>query len=184
MWKIIYYDSLPSTNATAKQLAVDGAPHGTVVVAGEQTEGRGQYGRVFLSPRGGLYFSVILRPSLPPGELLDLTQRVGVAVCRAVGFGARIKPVNDIRINCKKLCGILVETASTSGKTNYVVAGIGINVAPIGLEVGQEITSLSEEARREVDRQEILNAVLKQLESVFEIDMKEYEALKETPQLQ
>ena len=128
-----YYDCLPSTNNTAKELAIAGAPEGTVVIAGRQTAGRGRLGRSFHAPEHlGLYFSVILRPNCKPEDLMHLTCCVGVAMCNAVEKAAGIRPqikwINDLIVNRRKLGGILTElSVGADGYVEYAIVGIGIN---------------------------------------------------------
>ena len=132
--RIHYHDTIDSTNNEAKRLAAEGAPHGTVVIAGHQTGGRGRMGRSFHSPTGlGLYLSVILHPDCAPGELMHLTCAVAVAACAAIdletGLHPGIKWTNDLVFAFKKLGGILTELSLDpgSGRVNYAVVGIGIN---------------------------------------------------------
>lgn len=128
------YDSLISTNKTAKELAENGAKEGTVIVAKKQTGGRGRLGRSFHSPEGtGLYFSIILRPDFSPKQNLLITPAAAVAVSTVIealtDTKAQIKWVNDIFINGKKVCGILSEAKlNAKGTTEYVILGIGINL--------------------------------------------------------
>ena len=128
------YDSLISTNKTAKELAEKGAKEGTVIVAKKQTGGRGRLGRSFYSPEGtGLYFSIILRPDFSPKQNLLITPAAAVAVSTVIealtDTKAQIKWVNDIFINGKKVCGILSEAKlNAKGTTEYVILGIGINL--------------------------------------------------------
>ncbi len=124
-----------STNTLAKKMAADGSPHGTVVMAEEQTAGRGRMGRQFYSPaKTGLYMSVILHPCLPVEESLKVTVAAAVAVCRAMERmgcqSPKIKWVNDIFSHGKKVCGILTEAMGDfeSGIAESIVVGIGINV--------------------------------------------------------
>lgn len=133
---IFLYDTLESSNRTAKTLALEGAPHGTMVLAGQQTAGRGRLGRRFESPAGkGVYLSLVLRPSLPMTEAQAVTVSAAVAVCRAVkklcGLELGIKWVNDLYYNGKKVCGILTEAVLDleSGMLDYAVLGLGFNVA-------------------------------------------------------
>lgn len=132
---IFLYDTLESSNRTAKTLALEGASHGTMVLAGQQTAGRGRLGRRFESPAGkGVYLSLVLRPSLPMTEAQAVTVSAAVAVCRAVkklcGLELGIKWVNDLYYNGKKVCGILTEAALNleSGMLDYAVLGLGFNV--------------------------------------------------------
>ena len=112
--RLLCLDTIDSTNTEAKRQAMAGAPEGLVVLAEEQTGGRGRLGRSFQSPRGcGLYLTALLRPQLPPIEVVDFTAWVAVAVCdgiqAACGVRPRIKWTNDIVLEGKKLCGILTE---------------------------------------------------------------------------
>lgn len=134
-WKdsIRYFSTIDSTNTRAKAMAAQGAPHGTVLIAGHQSGGRGRLGRSFHSPEGmGIYLSVILRPNCPAQALMHLTCAAGVAMCDAVenamGFRPGIKWTNDLIWDKRKLGGILTELAFKSdGTVDYAVIGIGIN---------------------------------------------------------
>ncbi len=131
------FDRLDSTNGTAKTLAVSGAPHGTVVVAEEQTAGRGRLGRSFFSPKGtGVYLSMIIRPTeidLDHNSAILLTTAASVAVTRAVkkslDLDLQIKWVNDLYLGQKKVCGILAEGVIDPklGVLSAIVLGIGLN---------------------------------------------------------
>ena len=131
---LYWYGCLDSTNNRAKVLAKDGAPAGTVVIAGMQTHGRGRLGRSFSSPEGqGVYLSVILRPKCMPDRLMHLTCAAGVAACKAVqkavGICPNIKWANDLVWQKKKLGGILTELGfdPATGAVDYAIVGIGIN---------------------------------------------------------
>lgn len=128
--------SVCSTNTIAKEMAQKGAKEGTVIIALEQTQGRGRMGRCFYSPKGsGIYLSVILRPKLSIEDSLMITTCAAVAVARAIekvaSVEAQIKWVNDIYVAGKKVCGILTEASLDfeSGGLEYAVVGIGINIA-------------------------------------------------------
>lgn len=130
------FETLASTNDKAKELAREGAPDGTIVVALSQSAGRGRMGRGFYSPKGeGLYMTGIYRPQATPARLMPLTAFAAVAVCDAVehtaGFRPRAKWPNDIVVGDKKLCGILTESAldAARGAVRSVVVGVGVNVA-------------------------------------------------------
>jgi len=133
--KIRIFSSLPSTNATAKEMATCGAPEGTLCIAEMQTKGRGRMNRQFFSPKQtGLYMSIILRPKLDPSDALLITTLAAVAVAEAsemlTGIPAQIKWVNDVYMNGKKVCGILTEAAFNmeTRQLDYVVLGIGVNL--------------------------------------------------------
>ena len=131
---LYWYDSLESTNTHLKNMAIAGAPEGTVVLSGHQTCGRGRMGRSFHSPAGqGIYLSLLLRPQCQPAQLMHLTCAVGVAVCNAIeettGFRPDIKWINDLIANKKKLGGILTQLSvnTETGLIDYAIVGIGIN---------------------------------------------------------
>lgn len=131
-------DITGSTNADIRQLAENGAPEGTVMIAGEQTAGRGRLGRSFYSPAdSGLYMSILLRPELAVTDSLAVTVCAASAVACAIdeltGSRSGIKWVNDIYINGRKVCGILTEASlNADGDMGYAVLGIGINVTDRG----------------------------------------------------
>lgn len=132
--RILWFDSIGSTNDEAKKLAAQGAPHGTTLIASHQTCGRGRLGRSFQSPAGkGVYLSLILRPEFPPQSLMHLTCAAAVAMCDAIadaaGFRPGIKWINDLVFDRKKLGGILTELSidPATGMVRYAIIGIGIN---------------------------------------------------------
>jgi BirA family biotin operon repressor/biotin-[acetyl-CoA-carboxylase] ligase len=127
-----WYEELPSTSDRAKELAEEGAEHGEVVVAEAQTAGRGRRGRTWVSPaRRNLYFSVVLRPDLPPSRAPELTLVGSVALCdalRQAGVDAGIKWPNDLLASGRKIGGILTELAADPDRVQWVVLGAGLNV--------------------------------------------------------
>lgn len=131
--RLHYYEEIGSTNDTLKAMAKDGAPHGTAVIAGFQTNGHGRMGRTFLSPKNtGVYLSILLRPDCPPSQLMHLTCATAVAMCSALEAAAGVKPqikwTNDLVYGKRKLGGILTELGLTAqGNISYVIIGIGIN---------------------------------------------------------
>ena len=145
-----WYDTLPSTNTAAKELASAGAPQGTALVADGQTAGRGRLGRSFCSRAGqGVYMSVILRPDCPPAQLMHLTCAAGIAACDAVedafGFRPGIKWINDLMVDGKKLGGILTELSISpdTGNVDYAVVGIGINCSQQQSDFPEELRSIA-----------------------------------------
>jgi len=135
VFKIQVYKCLRSTNETLKELAFNGGEEGIVVIAEEQTCGRGQLGRSFYSPMGtGIYMSLLLRPKMNLEDALFLTTSAAVAVSQAIEYvshrKAQIKWVNDVYCDGKKVCGILTEASLNveAGGIDYIVLGIGINV--------------------------------------------------------
>lgn len=142
-----YMDETDSTNDRLKALARQGAPHGTTVIAGYQTAGKGRLGRSFHSPAGmGLYMSILLRLPCPPDMLMHLTCAAAVAACNAVETAAGIRPgikwTNDLVIGSKKLGGILTELVTDKDGTCAIV-GIGINCAHAPEDFPQEIASMA-----------------------------------------
>ena len=132
---ISVFSSVTSTNTILKEMAEQGAKEGTVIIAEEQTAGRGRTGKQVYSPKGtGIYISILLRPDIPAEESLFLTTSAAVATARAIedvsDKRALIKWVNDIYLEDKKACGILTEGAFNveTGKLDYAIVGIGINV--------------------------------------------------------
>jgi BirA family biotin operon repressor/biotin-[acetyl-CoA-carboxylase] ligase len=145
-----WFEEIGSTNDRAKELADDGAEHGAVVIAEAQTAGRGRRGRNWASPpRRNLYFSVVLRPDLPPARAPELTLVGSVALCdalRQAGVQAGIKWPNDLLVSGRKIAGILTELAAEPDKVDWVVLGAGVNVnarrEDFPEEVRREATSL------------------------------------------
>lgn len=134
-YDITCFDTLESTNTTLKEMARKGANEGTVLIAKEQTAGRGKMNRSFFSPNeSGIYMSILLRPDLKPEEATFLTAIAAVSVCEAIekvsDIKTSIKWVNDIYCKGKKLCGILTEAGFGlySYKVGYCVVGIGVNL--------------------------------------------------------
>lgn len=134
-FNITVYKTINSTNTAVKDLAIKGEKEGNVIIAEEQTEGRGRFGRKFYSPKGtGIYMSLLIRPQISASESFLLTTAAAVAISEAIeavsGREAKIKWVNDIYCDNKKVCGILTEAAFDleSGGLEYAVLGIGINV--------------------------------------------------------
>lgn len=172
--KIIYEDTVGSTMDVAFRLGVEGAVEGTVICAEAQTKGKGRLGRQWNSPKGkGIYMSVLLRPSLPPTEVAQLTLLAAVAVCEAVrrktGVLARIKWPNDILVDNRKLAGILTELSAETDRVRFVVIGIGINVnTPLSL-LPPQATSLKEETQQKFSRVELLQEILYELETWYEL---------------
>lgn len=175
--ELTVYDVIDSTNNAAKLLARNGAPHGSVVVAKRQTAGKGRLGRNFYSPVStGVYLSVILRPAVSAVESLLITSAASVATARAIeeatGIRVKIKWVNDLYYNGKKLCGILAEASlSAGGALEYVVVGIGINVSTDSFPPELEPVATSLAAANgggEIDCNRLIAAVLDHLDRVYQ----------------
>ena len=171
--KIHYYDEVTSTNSVAKEIA-SSAEEGTLVIAEVQKGGRGRMGREWVSPHGGIWMSVILKPGISLRHASRLTLVAGLAVAnviRNMGLDARIKWPNDVRINEKKVCGILTETKAEVDRVEYVVLGIGIDVnmdlkdIPESFREGS--TTLKAEFGRHVNRVSFLQDLLFELEQQY-----------------
>lgn len=166
------YESVDSTNEVAKQLARAGAAHGEAVIADEQRAGKGRRGRSWLGlPGQNLFLSVILRPELPPAHAPRLVAVAAVSVAEALGsFGlrAQVKWPNDVEIEGKKVCGILLELRAKEGAIDFAVVGIGVNVeGPIeelGEEVAARATTLERELGQSPGREEVLRRILDALD--------------------
>lgn len=167
---LVYRERVGSTNDLARELAERGAPEGTVVLAEVQTRGRGRLGRRWRSPRGGLWFSLVLRPDVAPALLSGLSLVVACAVARALreetGAPIQVRWPNDLVLHDRKLGGILVEVG-----TGWVVVGIGINVnvplAKLPRDVRETATSLLESLGHPVDPEALLQRVLVELEGSY-----------------
>ena len=176
---LYFFDSIDSTNIRARQLAAEGAPHGTVVVAARQTAGKGRLSRRFESPEGhGVYLSILLRPSLPLQEVNTATLLAAVAVADTVeeltGVRPSIKWTNDLCLNGRKLCGILTECAveGESGRVEYMVSGIGLNlyqqIEDFPPELQKIAGSVLSETGVRVARADYAACLLKHFEALFE----------------
>lgn len=130
---IRHFTSLESTNVTAMELAMDGAAHGTIVIAEEQTKGKGRMAREWYAPaKEGIYMSIILRPSMSPLDAPKISVMAALAVARTVMAQSKIKVnvkwPNDVLSGARKICGILTEMITDMDRISYVVCGIGLNV--------------------------------------------------------
>ncbi|MGH9426834.1 MAG: biotin--[acetyl-CoA-carboxylase] ligase [Terriglobia bacterium] len=164
-----------STNDAARQLAEQGAPEGTLVLAEEQTQGRGRLGRPWLSERrAGIYASILLRPLLKPRDAVVLTLVAAVAGSEAIeqscGLRSDIKWPNDLLLSGRKCCGILLEMQAERDDIGYVIVGIGINVnhSVFSEELGQRATSLRIEGKRTCSRVAVLCEFLRRFELLYD----------------
>lgn len=176
MERIIHLDSVDSTNRYARMLAKEGAAHGTLVIAEEQTEGRGRRGRGWISPAGeGIFMSLILRPQVQPSQVPMISLEMALAVCNAIarvsGLEAKIKWPNDIVCQGKKVCGMLLEMDADAQGVHSVVAGIGINVHQTQFpeEIVHTATSLDLLCGKRLSRMEVVRAFLAAFEEVEQL---------------
>jgi len=168
-----YYSELESTNSTAREIAPS-ASEGTVVLAETQKNGRGRMGTEWQSVPGGLWLSLILKPSIPLENLSKVTLVAGIAVAntlRNMGVDAHIKWPNDVLVKGKKICGILTEVSAEIGKVDYVVLGIGINInvklPDLKDDIRRDSTSIANEIGKPIDRTSFLASLLYELEQQY-----------------
>ncbi len=177
------HDALRSTQERARELARAGTPHGTLVISRVQTGGRGRLGRLWGSPEGGLWMSLVLRPAFDAALAARITQTAAVGVAKAlweIGVEARIKWPNDLLVDGKKICGILAESSAESvpvaakrvgpgesrRRLDFVILGIGLNanLDPEDLAVpDREVATIRSELGRDVDLLELLKPILSNL---------------------
>jgi BirA family transcriptional regulator, biotin operon repressor / biotin---[acetyl-CoA-carboxylase] ligase len=170
-----------STNADAFEWAEAGAPEGALIVADQQTAGRGRWGRSWRSdPGSSLMFSIVLRPEAPAGSLHLLTTALGLACCYGIdsttSIATHLKWPNDVTVGGRKLAGILVESRVSENRIDFAVAGVGINVSWRTGEVPDEISARATSIAIEMERLdlapppprlEILKAILAALETLY-----------------
>lgn len=180
--EIIYLESVASTNTFAKKAAEEPFQEGTVIIADEQSAGRGRLGRLWVSPKGkGIWMSIMLKPDILPSDAPKLTIAAAYAVSKALlrccQLDARIKWPNDIVAGGKKLCGILTEMSAEADEIKHVIIGIGINANMEYEDFGTEISSIATSIRLEkgsaVSRKSVAAAVLNELEEVYEVFARE-----------
>ncbi|WP_340398682.1 biotin--[acetyl-CoA-carboxylase] ligase [Paenibacillus sp. FSL H8-0079] len=180
--KAILLTSTLSTQGDVLKLAEQGQAEGAVVIAEEQTGGRGRFGRKWFSPPGkGIWMSVLLRPDVPLQHTPQLTLLAGVAVCRAVractGADAGIKWPNDLLIDGRKVCGILLESTVEDHEVRYCIAGIGVDVNFDPEDYPEDLTtiatSLKMETGQPIDRTKLAAAILTELEQLYFLYQKE-----------
>ena len=189
--EVVHYPSIGSTNREARMLASEGAKHGTLVLADAQTAGRGRRGRGWISPAGeGIFMSLILRPQAHPSQVARLSLLTALAVANAIAqvtaLDARIKWPNDIVIQGRKVCGLLLEMDADESAVHSIVAGVGINVHQrvFDEEIAHTAASLDLLGGRAYSRAEIVRAFLAQFERAMAMDdeamMRDYRARSAT----
>jgi BirA family biotin operon repressor/biotin-[acetyl-CoA-carboxylase] ligase len=186
--EILVYDETASTNDVVEHLAKSGAREGLVVFAESQTRGRGRHGRAWVSPRGkGLWFSVLLRPPLPPAAASRITVAASVAAARAIRqscrVDARIKWPNDVVVNGRKVAGILTELRAEADEILLAILGIGIDVncavADFPPEVAKIATSLQIAAGSAQDRIALAARVLAALDECYHAALENFEIMSD-----
>ena len=180
--QVKYFAQVSSTNEEAKKMAHQGCPEGLVVVAETQTGGKGRIARLWFSPpQKGLWFSIVLRPQVALVDTPQLTMVMAVAVAEAVnkhtGAGAGIKWPNDLLVQDKKLCGILVELSAEMDRANFLVVGIGLNVnidaEQFPAEIADIATSLKIATGKYILRTPLLQEILQAIDNWYLCWLKE-----------
>lgn len=174
---ILTYAALDSTNDTAYKLAENGAKEGTVVIAEKQKKGKGRQGRTWVSPKGGIYLSCVIKPDIEPREVSKITLVSALAVSTAIreiaNIPAMIKWPNDITINGKKVCGILTEMKAEQDNVDFLIVGIGVNVSTPASLLPKGATSISEESGDVISKVELAKAILEKMEYYMALLKKE-----------
>ncbi|MDH7517291.1 MAG: biotin--[acetyl-CoA-carboxylase] ligase [Candidatus Thermoplasmatota archaeon] len=180
-----YFKKISSTNDLARQLINKNAIDGTVIVSDIQTQGRGRKDRTWFSPTGGLWFSIILYPKLPPNKSMMLTMAASLSVVHGIktttGIIPRIKWPNDVLIKEKKVCGILTEIDAEIDKINFAIVGIGLNVNnTLQSDLSKHATTLKTEYGGKVSRVQILKSILKNFDEYYiEIQENKHDKIRE-----
>jgi len=169
---VLYYPSVTSTNDIARQQALLNAPEGTAVIADRQTTGRGRLKREWVSPPGNIAVTVVLYPGR--NNLTYLTMLAALAVLYSIekttGLHCQLKWPNDVLINNKKVCGILLESHVAADFVDYAIIGIGINVnmkLADYPEIASIATSLADEVGEEVSRLTLLHNLFQEMEKLY-----------------
>jgi len=166
--RIHYFPKIGSTMDAARELARRGAREGTIVIAESQAHGRGRLSREWLSPEGGIYFTLILRPRISPVYAPRISLMASVAVATTIrklfSLRAELKWPNDVLIEGGKVCGILAEMDAETDVVNFVNLGIGINANTSIRQFESKAISLKDALGREISRKELLGALLMEIE--------------------
>lgn len=182
LWgEVFLFEEIDSTNTKGMDLAREGAPEGTIILAETQRKGKGRLGRTWISPPAvNIYLSIIMRPDIPPSQAPFMTLMASVAAAsairKAMGIPAFIKWPNDIILGEKKVGGILTEMRSGIDRIDFIVLGIGINInldtSILPPDVRLIATSIKEYLGKDVPRIEVLVAILKELDIWYNIFLK------------
>lgn len=174
--KFVVFDEVISTNDIAKQLTINGEDEGTVVISRIQKKGRGRFDRIWESPDGGMYLSIILRPKGTPEKAMLLSLMTAIVISKTMSsynLSPKIKWPNDIRVSGKKIAGVLIESEAYQNKLKYIVIGIGINLnnnlQNLSEKIRSSSTSLLKEVGSFVDYYNFLSNLLKNLDKYYMI---------------
>ena len=171
---IIHFHDIDSTNIKAKELAQKGIEDGSIIIAEKQTLGSGRFNRKWVSPSGGLWFTLVLRPTIPPTEAPKITQIAAASIYKTLrdfNINTTIKWPNDILLNDKKLCGILAEMKCDMDSVHYLILGIGMNINIDESDFDENLksiaTSLKLQYNKQFERSEILAGFLNHFETLY-----------------
>ena len=168
---VYYFERLPSTNPFAESLAKSGAPEGTIVLANEQTGGKGRQGRLWFSPPdANLYFSLIVRPTTSRLHYLPFLMALAIVrFLKALSFHPDLKWPNDVMVNGKKISGILIQTSLEQNQLQFAVIGCGVNVNSVELppDLSKSATSIAIEKGHIVAREVLLASLLFEFETMY-----------------
>ena len=179
---LLFSREVASTNDWVKCIASSKVLEGVVAVAETQTAGRGRLGRKWFSPKGGLWFSVLLKPKMKAVEAAKLVFVASLAVVEVLqesyGLRAETKWPNDVLVKGKKICGVLAEMKTRGERVDYVILGVGLNAnfkvqEAFPKEFWVSATSIEDELGKQVDYTDLLFSVLEKLDKVYEILVKE-----------
>lgn len=169
--KIYSFKKTDSTNTIAYRLAENGEKEGSVVFAEQQTKGRGRFHRAWVSPQGGIYMSLILRPKLEPIKTALITLTASVAVAEAIrevtNLPARIKWPNDVLIDSSKISGILTEMKAEQDTIDFMILGIGVNVNSSKQELPSRATSIAAQSKTPISKVGLSKRILELLEVYY-----------------
>jgi BirA family transcriptional regulator, biotin operon repressor / biotin---[acetyl-CoA-carboxylase] ligase len=168
-FKVHYFDEVTSTMDVAGNLARNNSPHFTVVIAGRQSKGRGRLQRTWLSSQGGLYFTVVLRPEIPPAFISRINFAASMILARILNnlfyINARVKWPNDILVNEKKVAGVLSEMEAETDRVRFINIGMGINVNNDPMPREPMAVSLKKIMDRDVSKKKLLSRFLDEFEN-------------------
>jgi BirA family biotin operon repressor/biotin-[acetyl-CoA-carboxylase] ligase len=173
--EIHYFRKLSSTNTSAKEQVKKGAKEGTTIIAETQTDGKGRLNRRWVSPKGGIWLSIILRSEVTAEDAAKITVTTALAVANTLrilyGLKAQIKWPNDVLIQNKKICGILVEATLKEKAVDSLVVGIGLNanftLQDLSQELQRTVTTLEEVLKKKVDLEELICVILREFEEYY-----------------
>lgn len=173
--QVIFRETTDSTQNLAISIASKPGSHGAVVIAEQQKGGRGRQKRKWLSPKGGIWLSVVLKPAIPTARITLLPFVAALAVCesiKATGLDAKLKWPNDVMVSGKKVAGILLDISAEADHVNYAVVGIGINVNVDSKEIsarldGVKVTSISDELGQSTSRLDLTRSLLENMERYY-----------------